>query len=402
MTCPNFLTTKTVNIDELLSIPTIWVHTPSGLSDLIADIKTTDVVALDTEFIKRTTYYPILALIQVNTGKAIYLVDAPCLNLTEFWQALVCVPTMVWYACGEDLGIFYLLAKNAPLTNVFDVQIAVAYLTGKLQMGYSQAVHDVLDVTLDKGESQSDWLKRPLSSNQETYAVNDVRYLLALYDVIKDNLHQKNLYSYVAEDCLLYAKELHTSQNISDDELYLEFVAPMYNRQQLSVLKHLVAWRESLARTSNEPRSFIIGKQALREIILLMPETLKSLASTTINRHALRRYGDEIIKIIKRAKSLPQTQLPALPAPTYTSKSKLFKKAIDMAVSQYSQATHIPNNLLLRGRWVNDLLYLVHKDLSLDALPDGLKGYRHAWVVNTLLPLLKSYKSEIDKGFACS
>ena len=293
----DFFRANDVDFNALDDLPTVWVRTEDELYELIDEIDSVDVVALDTEFIKRTTYYPILALVQVNTGRAIYLVDAPRLDLTEFWQALIEVPTMVWYACGEDLGIFYLLAKNAPLTNIFDVQIGVAYLTGKLQAGYSQAVSEILGIDLDKGESQSDWLARPLSPTQEMYAANDVRYLLALYEAVQNKLAQNQVLDYVVEDSNLYAKELHHTANISDEVLYLDFTAPEYNRLQIGALKQLVMWREALARATNEPRTFIINKQAMREIIETLPDSIKLLARTTINRGSLRKYGDEIIAL---------------------------------------------------------------------------------------------------------
>ena len=384
---------------HLNAMPRYWVDTTDALEALVNEINQADIIALDTEFIKRTTYYPILALVQVNTGKAVYLIDAPKLNLSKFWQALAKVPSMVWYACGEDLRIFYLLTDCPPLTNVFDVQIGVAYLSGQLQIGYSQAVNEVLGITLDKGESQSDWLIRPLSDTQENYADHDVRYLLALYHVIKDALDQKGILAFVQEDCLLYAKELHTNEHIANDELYLEFLVPNYTQTQIAVLKALVTWRESLAQAKNQPRTFIINKQALCEIILNLPNTPRELAQTTINRKSLRLYGQKIIELIKQAKSLPADKLPALPAPTYTSKRKPFKNTLNQAISAHSNQLNIPQNLLMKGRWINELLYIVYQDTPPTTLSDGLMGYRHEWVVQTLLPLLYQYRQDIILGF---
>ncbi|AKG17972.2 ribonuclease D [Moraxella bovoculi] len=397
-----FFRANDVDFDALDDLPTLWVRTEDELYELIDEIDSVDVVALDTEFIKRTTYYPILALAQVNTGRAIYLVDAPRLDLTEFWQALIEVPTMVWYACGEDLGIFYLLAKNAPLTNIFDVQIGVAYLTGKLQAGYSQAVSEILGIELDKGESQSDWLVRPLSPTQEMYAANDVRYLLALYQAVQNKLAQNQVLDYVIEDSNLYAKELHHTTNISDEVLYLDFTAPEYNRLQIGALKQLVMWREALARATNEPRTFIINKQAMREIIETLPDSIKLLARTTINRGSLRKYGDEIIRIIRMVKAQSVDSLPPLPLPVYKSKEKTFKKALDKAAHDHSHAINVPENLLLRGRWIHELLLMTAYDHPIDQLPDGLKGYRRAWVVGVLLPLLHEYKAQIIAGLEAS
>ena len=376
-------------------LPTIWVQNDDDLYALIDEIDASDVVALDTEFIKRTTYYPILALIQINTGNAIYLIDAPKLDLTEFWQALAEVPTMVWYACGEDLGIFYLLAKCPPLTNIFDVQIGVAYLSGKLQAGYSQALNEMLDIEIDKGESQSNWLARPLSYEQETYAANDVRYLLKLYEVVRTELAARGILNCVLEDSNHYARELHTIQNQPDEMLYLDLLAPIYNRRQLGVLQQLTIWREALARATNEPRSFIISKQALREIVQDMPDSIKLLARTTINRAVLRRYGNEIVRIICQVKNTPDSNLPALPPPTYHSKSKPFKNDLNDIINTYSQSHHIPPNLLLKNRWMNDLLVLVAYDGSIEALPLELLGYRKSLITNDILPALRPYKEHI-------
>lgn len=385
----------------LLDLPSKWVRTDDELYKLIDEIDDVDVVALDTEFIKRNTYYPILALVQVNTGKGIYLVDAPRLDLTEFWQALCEVPSMVWYACGEDLGIFYLLANNPPLTNVFDVQIGVAYLTGKPQVGYSQAVNEILGVALDKGESQSNWLARPLTPEQELYAINDVRYLLILHQAVVQALNARQILDYANEDSTLYAKELYNTQHLDDDKLYLDHITPTYTRQQLAVLQALTMWRESLARAVNEPRSFIIGKQALREITESLPTNMKDLARTTLNRSVLRRYGSEIIRVIKEAKDLPQTQMP-IKTPIYTSKIKPYRHALDEATNVQARLLNIPANLLLKGRWINELMYHVCQGLPVDdthVLSEGLQGYRRAWIVGTVLPLLYEHEQSIRDGF---
>ena len=385
----------------MLDLPSKWVRTDDELYKLIDEIDDVDVVALDTEFIKRNTYYPILALVQVNTGKGIYLVDAPRLDLTEFWQALCEVPSMVWYACGEDLGIFYLLANNPPLTNVFDVQIGVAYLTGKPQVGYSQAVNEILGVALDKGESQSNWLARPLTPEQELYAINDVRYFLILHQAVVQALNARQILDYANEDSTLYAKELYNTQHLDDDKLYLDHITPTYTRQQLAVLQALTMWRESLARAVNEPRSFIIGKQPLREITESLPTNMKDLARTTLNRSVLRRYGSEIIRVIKEAKDLPQTQMP-IKTPIYTSKIKPHRHALDEATNVQARLLNIPANLLLKGRWINELMYHVYQGFPVDdthVLSEGLQGYRRAWIVGTVLPLLYEHEQSIRDGF---
>lgn len=379
--------------DACFDLPVHWVADEGSLAELVAKIGALSRVALDTEFIKRSTFYPILALVQVNTGEAIYLLDAPSLDLGVFWQALRAVPEMIWYACGEDLGIFYWLSGCPPLENVIDVQMGVAYLTGNLQVGYSRAVSEFLGVHLPKTESQSDWLVRPLSEEQKDYAVDDVRYLLKLHDVVEAALSAKNLLAFAKEDTTVYAKELYEAWHTPSSQAYLEMIASNYNHEQITVLQALAAWRDELAKKLNQPRTFIISKQAMREIVQFLPEDTRSLARTTLHRASLRRYGNDIIAVIKKAKSLPETARPPMPIPTYTSKDKPFKNELKAEIKTYSEKTGVPENLVLKNRWVDELLWAVVSDEPLKS--EALLGYRKTWLVAEVLPLLSRYKEDI-------
>ncbi|BFM03580.1 hypothetical protein Psyaliredsea_22270 [Psychrobacter alimentarius] len=258
-----------IDIDALLETANdaavTWVREQHQLDEVIKALAICGRVALDTEFIKRDTYYPRLALVQLNTGDHIYLLDAPQLQLAELWQALSDVDIAIWHACGEDLGIFYLLSGCPPLTNIFDTQIALSYLTGQLQMGYQQALADQLEIHIDKEQSQSDWLQRPLSDEQEKYAIDDVRFLPALYLQIEDKLKAQGLYDYVWADCQLYASDLYEAQHVEDDAMYLSMADYRYTSEQMAILKAIATWREGLARSTNQPRTFVIkNKQYVR------------------------------------------------------------------------------------------------------------------------------------------
>ncbi|MEO1849624.1 MAG: ribonuclease D, partial [Psychrobacter sp.] len=288
-----------IDIDALLdvadTVDVTWVREQHQLAEVINALATCGRVALDTEFIKRDTYYPRLALVQLNTGNHVYLLDAPELQLSELWDALRKVDVAIWHACGEDLGIFYLLSGCPPLTNIFDTQIALSYLTGQLQMGYQQALADQLDMHIDKEHSQSDWLQRPLTDEQEQYAIDDVRYLPALYLSIEHALKAQGLYDYVWADCQLYASDLYDLQHVEDEAMYLTMADYRYNSQQMAILKGIATWREELARATNQPRTFIIKKQAVREIVTEKPNSMRELAhKTTMHRSMLRLYGEEL------------------------------------------------------------------------------------------------------------
>ncbi len=398
----NALPTKP-DIDALLDsadeLPVTWIKEQSQLTPVIEALKSCGRVALDTEFIKRDTYYPRLALVQINVGEHIYLLDAPQLQLQDVWQALSAVDVAIWHACGEDLGIFYLLSDCPPLTNIFDTQIALSYLTGQLQMGYQQALDDQLDMHIDKEQSQSDWLRRPLSDEQEQYAIDDVRFLPALYLSLEYELKKQGLYEYVWADCQLYAQELYDSQQVADEDMYLTMADYRYDTQQMAILQAVASWREQLARATNQPRTFVIKKQAVREIITEKPKSMRELAhKTTMHRSMLRLYGEELLKEIKQAQQLaPAERPPRLPAP-YRSKNKALSKAVQHATQIQAEKIGIPANVLMRKKWLHQLYEVIAYDKDLADLPEGLQGWRHEWVMQTLIPVIEEHKAELKQG----
>ncbi|WP_320158319.1 ribonuclease D [Psychrobacter jeotgali] len=391
------------DIDALLDIadevPVTWIKEQYQLDEVIEALESCGRVALDTEFIKRDTYYPRLALVQLNIGDHIYLLDAPKLQLADFWRALTEVDIAIWHACGEDLGIFYLLSGCPPLTNIFDTQIALSYLTGQLQMGYQQALDDQLDMHIDKEQSQSDWLQRPLSDEQEQYAIDDVRFLPALYLSLEYELKQQGLYDYVWEDCQLYASELYEAQHIEDDAMYLTMADYRYNSQQMAVLQAVATWREELARATNQPRTFIIKKQAVREVITENPKNMRELAhKTSMHRSTLRLYGEELLKVIKEAKDMAFAEHPACLVPPYRSKNKALSKAVQQALKEQAEHLGVPANVLMRKKWLGQLYEVIALDKDLADLPEGLKGWRYEWVTQTLMPVIEAHKEELQQG----
>ena len=376
-----------------------WVREQNGLAEVIDALATCGRVALDTEFIKRDTYYPRLALVQLNTGNHVYLLDAPQLQLTELWHALAKVDVAIWHACGEDLGIFYLLSGCPPLTNIFDTQIALSYLTGQLQMGYQQALDDQLDMHIDKEQSQSDWLQRPLSDEQEQYAIDDVRFLPALYLSLEYALKKQGLYDYVWADCQLYASDLYDAQHVEDSAMYLTMADYRYTSQQMAILQAVATWREELARSTNQPRTFVIKKQAVREIITEKPSNMRELAhKTTMHRSMLRLYGEELLKVINQAKNLHPAEYPDCLLPPYRSKNKVLSKAVQQAIDDHARAIGVPDNVLMRKKWLGQLYEVIAFDKELGELPEGLKSWRNDWVVNTLIPVIEKHKNELQQG----
>lgn len=342
---------------------------------------------MDTEFIKRDSFFPILALIQINTGRAIYLLDAPKLYLEELWEVVRDVPTVVLHACGEDLGIYYLLSNLPAMTNVFDTQIGVSFLCNESSLGYQKTLQALLNVQIDKGESQSDWLQRPLTYEQELYAVDDVKYLLTLFDVIQQQLQTKNLWEMACEDCQSYSQELYDNFHTPYNQLYLTVADFRDNRQQLAILQTLCEWRETLAKSINRPRTYILRPQALREIIEKPPLTLKQLGFTSTKPHVIRMYGQEILNLINEVRKADENSYPPLLPLPYRSLSDDIQEQLQQVINIESERLGVSDNVVLRKKWLTDI-YAYSLD-STKNLPNWLTGWRHQWVIKEILPILQ-------------
>ena len=393
---------------QLVDLPSRWVTTQEQLFNLLDEIDTCQRIALDTEFIKRDTFYPILALVQVNTGKGVYLLDVPKLYMDEFWEVIRDVPTLVLHACGEDLGIYYLLSELPPLDNVFDTQIALGFLVGESAWGYQRALAEVLGIHVDKGESQSDWLQRPLTFEQEQYAADDVRYLLALHDAIAEQLAARALLDHAREDCQSYAREVYDNINTADDALYLSVADFRDSPQQLALLQALCEWREELARSLNRPRTFILRPQTLREIVDKPPHSIKQLSFTSIKPNVIRQYGQEILALVAEVRQADPANYPATLPPPYRNLDNPTQKAVSQATREYAAKLGMDESVLMRKKWLSELYAQVlanqaaqanaqHSPSNLAAnLSPWLRGWRQAWAIATLVPILQTAVGQPD------
>lgn len=382
-------------LQKLDSLDVFWVNDDNSLDNLLDEIEKVDLIALDTEFIKKDSFFPRLALIQVNTGNAIYLVDAPKLDLYDFWHVIADVPTLVLHACSEDLGLFYLLSDLPALENVFDTQVGLGFLLGELSYGYQKSLQDTLNIQIDKGESQSDWLKRPLSFEQEQYACNDVRYLIALYDEVCLQLREQNLLEFAKQDSLHLAKSLYLEHILSDDQIYLSVADYRYSRQQLAMLQALCEWREQLARSINRPRTYILRPQALQEIIEQSPLTLRQLGFTSTKPDIIRMYGNEMLKIIQTVKKTDEKHYPpSLPMP-YRNLSEEMQTQLQIVIDEHAEKLGVPQNVLIRKKWFADLhAYIINNQA---VMPVYLLSWRKDWIFNTLIPAFDNLLKEREK-----
>lgn len=272
-------------------------------------------VTVDTEFLRETTYWPRLCLIQVATNDEAVLIDplAPDIKLAPFFTLLANPDvTKVFHAARQDVEIFVKLTGAVP-NNIFDTQIAASVCGFGDSASYDSLVRAICKVELDKSSRFTDWSARPLSEKQLTYALADVTYLRDIYRELKKQVEQTRRWDWV-EDELGVLRSIDTY--VVQPENAWERLKMKLNRpRDLAAMKALAQWRERRAQESDQPRSRILKDDVLSELATQRPLTPEAFDKL---RAVPRGYGRssaaaEIIALMKDVEAIPKSALPAMP-----------------------------------------------------------------------------------------
>lgn len=234
-----------------------WITEPAALESSCARWRAADAIGLDTEFMRVRTYYPELALVQLADGASIALVDpVGGLSLEPLRPLLTQPPpVLVMHSASEDLVAFAPIAQ-APLLGLFDTQVAAAFAGLGAGIGYQRIVAEVLGIAIDKGETRSNWLARPLSAEQLRYAAADVEHLLPLYDALRERLRTRNMLAWCEDECRRIA--IAAADGDAPANAHWEFRnAWRWPLEKQARLKRLLEWREATARRVNRPRLWL-------------------------------------------------------------------------------------------------------------------------------------------------
>lgn len=372
-----------------MAIETQWVLDDAELARLCAEWRNLPYVAVDTEFMRVDTFYPIAALLQVGDGRRAYLIDPLQINDWSVFAALLddAAVVKVLHACSEDLEVLWRLTGSLPAP-LFDTQLAAGYLNIGFSMGYSRLVQSVLNIELPKGETRSDWLQRPLSEMQVRYAAEDAQHLAELYEALLPKLSDEKR-AWVLEDGAELVANLQ--RETDPDEAYRDVKqAWRLKPRQLAVLRALTAWRERQARARNQPRNRVLREHSLWPLARSQPTDLVSLARIDdMHPRTVRQDGETLLELIRTAAATPEQDWPErLPEPLPLEASDLLKK-LRAVGQQLSQSLDIAPELMLRKKVLEALLKSGYPDGPY-VLPDSLRGWRRERMGQALLDVLEN------------
>jgi len=289
----------------------LFIDNNKALIDLCDQLKGSEWLALDTEFIREKTYYPKLCLIQVSNGEVAACVDPLSIDdmqplLKLFFDGSI---LKVFHAARQDLEIFLNDWRQLPLP-IFDTQPAAALLGHGDQIGYANLVKQVLEVDLAKDQSRTDWSARPLNEQQKRYALDDVIYLGQLYLKMRGSLSDRERLQWLAADFA----QLASPETYAPDPraLWKKVKGKQHLRgRQLAVLQALAEWRELQARQRNLPRKWMMKDDVMVELCRRLPRDISALAKVRgIEGGMLRRDGEQLLQLIDQGCELDREHWP--------------------------------------------------------------------------------------------
>ncbi|MEA9884780.1 ribonuclease D [Xanthomonas campestris pv. raphani] len=354
-----------------------WITHPSELTERL-QLRPSR-IGLDTEFIRERTYWPQLALVQMAIGEEILLIDPLIPGMTDALKDWLVAPDIVkvMHSASEDLVTFKCACGVLPRP-LFDTQIAAALAGVGGGMGYQKLVQEVTGTLLTKGETRSDWMRRPLSPAQLEYAADDVRYLFAIHDALTAKLTAQDRLGWLAED----GERLLGTVEHDDGDRWphvslrtAQFLEPAAQRRLLRLLR----WRDLQARQSDRPRSWILDNELASQLARFPPADLDALM------RQFDKFPKAPRKLANAAWEALNTPLPdedhAPLAQASTDGNKATLKRLQDAVAQRSRELELPDGILASRRHLETLI-------EQRSWPAALGQWRREALEADLLPLL--------------
>lgn len=284
------------------------------LSALCTRLAAHDYVTVDTEFMRESTYWPDLCLIQIASDDEEAIIDplANNISLAPLFDLMTDKSVVkVFHAARQDIEIFQKLSDEIP-GPLFDTQVAAMVCGFGEQVSYSQLVKKTTGHDLDKSSRFTDWAKRPLSDKQLTYAIGDVTHLRDIYKNLKKNLENSGRAAWLEEEM----KTLTSIDTyvIQPKDAWKRMKMRVKSRKALGILMELADWRESLAQKANIPRGRVLKDDALYDIANQAPKNVKDLGNLRAVSEGFARSekGKQVVSAVERGKAKDLESIPPL------------------------------------------------------------------------------------------
>ncbi|PZP49699.1 MAG: ribonuclease D [Agrobacterium fabrum] len=291
------------------------IETTAALAEACTELAKSEFITIDTEFLRETTFWPELCLVQMASPTLEVLVDplAKGLDLTPLFE-LMANPAVVkvFHAARQDIEIIYHLGGLIPHP-IFDTQVAAMVCGFGDSISYDQLVQKIKNVQIDKSSRFTDWSRRPLSDKQLDYALADVTHLRDVYLSLKAQLEREGRSLWLTEEMDIL--ESRDTYDMHPDDAWLRLKSRLRKPTELAILKFVAAWREREARSRNVPRSRVLKDDAIFEIAQQQPKDAEALSRLRTIPKGWERSasGTAIVETVNAALALPKEEMPKAP-----------------------------------------------------------------------------------------
>ncbi|SCY06053.1 ribonuclease D [Rhizobium sp. NFACC06-2] len=291
------------------------IETTAALAEACTELAKSEFITIDTEFLRETTFWPELCLVQMASPTLEVLVDplAKGLDLTPLFE-LMANPDVVkvFHAARQDIEIIYHLGGLIPHP-IFDTQVAAMVCGFGDSISYDQLVQKIKNVQIDKSSRFTDWSRRPLTEKQLDYALADVTHLRDVYLSLKAQLEREGRSLWLTEEMDIL--ESRDTYDMHPDDAWLRLKSRLRKPTELAILKFVAAWREREARSRNVPRSRVLKDDAIFEIAQQQPKDAEALSRLRTIPKGWERSasGTAIVETVNAALALPKEEMPKAP-----------------------------------------------------------------------------------------
>lgn len=278
------------------------LDTTAALAALCERLATHEFVTVDTEFMRETTYYPKLCLIQIASESEAAIIDplAEGLSLDPLFR-LMADPSVVkvFHSARQDLEIIWIQGRVIP-SPLFDTQVAAMVCGYGDQVSYEQLANDLAKSRIDKSSRFTDWARRPLTKAQLDYALSDVTHLRTVYLALREKLATNGRDEWLAEEMAVLASP--STYETEPHEAWKRLAGRMRKARDMAVLMEIAAWREREAQSRDVPRSRILKDDALVELCMTAPRTPEAIAQLRAVPKGFERSraATEILEAVER------------------------------------------------------------------------------------------------------
>lgn len=372
------------------AIPTRWLRDTPALDAWLTGLPENALFAMDTEFERTRTFYPIPGLLQMAAGDTIVLIEPAAATGSALLRQKLASPSCIklLYAMSEDVDLIrHWLGVD--MQGALDLQLGAALAGMGYSVGYAAMVTKLLGVNLAKEVTRSDWISRPLTQVQEQYAADDVRYLLKIYGLIRSALQARGLDDALAEESDRFREDLAAQNDPATYYLRIRGGNRLRPEQQAR-LAALACWREQQCRLRDRPRGHMIADDVLIELASRRPESLAAMSKIRgLSPAAIKRHGDQLLAL------LVQEAVPALPAgritPPLTPALQAQYQQVKTIIESCVESADIPMALFAPRR---RLEYWVDNARQAQDLPDFFtNGWRGR--------LLADKQADLRKALLC-